>query len=101
MVLATMGVVSPRLERIGIDLFTWKASMLITNVPGPAGVVQIGGRDVTSMVVWAPTSGSIGLGFSLLTYAGELRLGVAADERIVPDPRALVACFESEIEAMR
>ena len=36
------------------------------------------------MVVWAPTSGSIGLGFSLLTYSGELRLGVAADAHLVP-----------------
>jgi hypothetical protein len=101
MVLGTMGLVSPTLERLGIDLFTCKASMLITNVPGPAGTVQVGGRDVESMVVWAPTSGSIGLGFSLLTYAGELRLGVAADEGLVPDPRALVACFEREIEAMQ
>ena len=74
--------------------------MLITNVPGPAGVVQIGNQDVESMVVWAPTSGSIGLGFSLLTYAGQLRLGVAADAERVSDPRALVACFEREIEAM-
>jgi hypothetical protein len=101
MVLGAMGLLSPTLERVGIDLFTCKASMLITNVPGPAGTVQLGGQDVTSMVVWAPTSGSLGLGFSLLTYSGELRLGVAADEGLVPDPRALVACFEREIEAMQ
>ena len=86
MVLGAMGLVSPALERVGIELFTCKASMLITNVPGPAGVVQLAGQDVASMVVWAPTSGSIGLGFSLLTYAGELRLGVAADHGLVPNP---------------
>jgi WS/DGAT/MGAT family acyltransferase len=99
-VLGAMGLASPRLERFGIELFTKKASMLVTNVPGPSGRVQVAGEDVTSMVVWAPTSGSIGLGFSLLTYAGELRLGVAADANLVPDAGALVACFERELDAM-
>lgn len=99
-VLGAMGLVSPSLERLGIELFTKKASMLITNVPGPAATVQVGGRDVRSIAVWAPTSGSIGLGFSLLSYAGELRLGVAADANLVSDPHALVSYFEQEIEAM-
>lgn len=99
-VLGAMGLASPRLERFGIELFTKKATMLVTNVPGPSGRVQVAGEDVTSMVVWAPTSGSIGLGFSLLTYAGELRLGIAADAHLVPDAGALVACFERELDAM-
>ncbi len=99
-VLGAMGLASPRLERFGIELFTKKATMLVTNVPGPTGRVQVAGEDVTSMVVWAPTSGSIGLGFSLLTYAGELRLGVSADAHLVPDPSALVGCFERELDAM-
>jgi WS/DGAT/MGAT family acyltransferase len=99
-VIGAMGFASPRLERLGIEIFTKKASMLITNVPGPAGRVQLGGADVVSMVVWAPTSGSIGLGFSLLTYDGELRLGVAADANLVPDAGTLVASFERELEAL-
>ncbi len=99
-VLGAMGLASPRLERFGIGLFTRKATLLMTNVPGPTGRVQLAGEDVTSMVVWAPTSGSIGVGFSLLTYAGELRLGVAADAHRVSDPAALVACFEDELDAM-
>lgn len=100
-VLGAMGLASPTLEKLGIELFTKKATMLITNVPGPAAKVQVAGQDVTSMVVWAPTSGSIGLGFSLLTYDGELRLGVAADRNLVRDPHALVSAFEQELEAMR
>lgn len=99
-VLGGMGLLSPALERLGIGLFTAKASMLVTNVPGPAGTVRLAGQDVRSMVVWAPTSGSIGLGFSLLTYAGELRLGVAADAGRVPDPGPLVGAFERELSAL-
>jgi hypothetical protein len=96
-----MGMVSPAIERIGVGLFTGKATMLITNVPGPAGVVKLAGQEVTSMGVWAPTSGSLGLGFSLLTYAGELRLGVASDAGLIPDPQALVSAFEREIKAIQ
>jgi hypothetical protein len=99
-ILGAMGLASPRLERIGIDIFTRKASMLVTNVPGPAGAVKLAGVDVRDMVVWAPTSGSIGLGFSLLTYAGELRLGVAADANCIPDAGALVTAFEQELDAL-
>jgi hypothetical protein len=99
-VLGAMGLASPSLERFGIDLFTMKATLLMTNVPGPAGRVQVAGEDVTSMVVWAPTSGSLGVGFSLLTYADELRLGVATDANLVRDPDALVAAFERELEEM-
>lgn len=100
-VLGAMGLASPALERLGIGLFTRKASLLVTNVPGPAGEVRIAGRAVRSMVVWAPTSGSIGLGFSLLTYDGALRLGVATDANLAVRPRALVEAFERELEAMR
>lgn len=100
MVLGAMGLLSHTLERFGIDLFTMKASMLITNVPGPTRPVQLAGHDVKSIVVWAPTSGSLGLGFSLLTYAGSLRLGVASDVRLIPDPHPLTRAFEAELEAM-
>ncbi|MBI4957674.1 MAG: DUF1298 domain-containing protein [Myxococcales bacterium] len=100
MVLGALGLASPTLERLGIRLFTRKASMLVTNVPGPATAVRVAGREVKSLVVWAPTSGSIGLGWSLLTYAGDLRLGVAADARRVPDPSALVAAFERELDLL-
>ncbi|MBL9022787.1 MAG: DUF1298 domain-containing protein [Myxococcales bacterium] len=98
-VLGALGASQP-LERLGIDIFTSKASMLITNVPGPPMAVHLGGHELVAPVVWAPVSGSLGLGFSLLSYAGTVRLGVATDESVPVAPSALVRAFEQEIELL-
>lgn len=99
-VLAAMGVASEEIERIGIDIFTRKASLLATNVPGPPAPLHLGGARVSTMLVWAPVSGHIGLGASMLSYAGELRFGVSSDAGLVPDPHTLVAGFEEAVAAL-
>ena len=99
-VLAAMGVASHEIEHIGVQLFAKKASALITNVPGPTGPVHLAGNPVESLMVWAPVSGGIGLGFTLLSYAGSVRLGVASDTLRVPDPARLTAAFEAELETL-
>ncbi len=99
-VLDAMGIASSEIERIGVDLFTRKASVMITNVPGPPSELHLAGRTLKNIMVWAPVSGHIGLGVSLLSYSGELRMGVTADVRRVPEPEALVALFEREIEML-
>jgi hypothetical protein len=45
---------------------------------------------------WVPKSGRLGLGVSILSYAGEVCLGVATDAGLVPDPEAIVAGFQAE-----
>ncbi len=95
-VLGAMGVAQRSIEQLGIKLFTAKASILLTNVPGPPERVHLAGRAVSSMMVWAPTSGSMGVSVSILSYAGEVRIGVAADSAIVHDTDAVVDCFAKE-----
>jgi hypothetical protein len=46
---------------------------------------------------WVPQSGHLGLGISLLSYAGEVRVGVSADAGRMPDPEALIAALEAEL----
>jgi diacylglycerol O-acyltransferase len=96
-VLAALGFGSDTLESVAIDLFTRKASVMVTNIPGPSERVVIAGKSVTSMVVWAPVSGHLGLGLSALSYAGQLRFGVAADVASIHEPAALCEALESEI----
>lgn len=50
-------------------------------------------------MVWAPTSGHIGVGVSLLSYAGSIRMGLSVDAALVPDPASVVLEFERELEA--
>ncbi len=98
-VLAAMGVASKEIEHLGVSLFASKATALITNVPGPLGEVHLAGHRVGGMLVWAPVSGGLGLGLSLLSYAGAVRLGVSSDACCVDDPRPLAEAFVAEIDA--
>lgn len=97
-VLAAMGVASRGIQRIGVDIFTRKASLLITNVPGPTEHLSLLGRRLSSVLVWAPVSGDVALGVTLLSYAGSMRMGVSSDARVVADPEGIVAAFEGVIE---
>lgn len=98
-VLAAMGMASSGLQRIGIDLFTRKASLLLSNVPGPTEPLRLLGKRLSSVLVWAPVSGEVAVAVTLLSYAGEMRMGVSTDARVVPDPQAIVAAFEREMAA--
>jgi diacylglycerol O-acyltransferase len=37
---------------------------------------------------------------SILSYAGEVRLGVLTDEGLVPDPEQIIAAFHAEFEEL-
>lgn len=99
-VLTAMGHAGAVAERVGIEIFTRKASFMITNVPGPPASVHLAGERLEDLVVWAPVAGTIGIGISLLSYAGRMHIGVFADARRMPDPERFVAAVEAEIEAL-
>ena len=95
-VLDAMGIASPAIEHAAIEVFSRKATVLTSNVPGPSHAIELSGQRVGSLLVWAPTSGHLGLSFTLLSYAGEVRLGVLADASAVESPSALARAFEAE-----
>ncbi|MCC7538480.1 MAG: DUF1298 domain-containing protein [Deltaproteobacteria bacterium] len=99
-VLGALGSVSPRLEHLAVELFSAKASLLVTNIPGPREPIRLAGAEVDRMLVWAPVSGLLGLGMSLCSYAGRIVLGVSADARLLSDPADLVRRFEEELGAI-
>jgi diacylglycerol O-acyltransferase / wax synthase len=96
-IIGLIGVASPQVEQLFVDLFTRKASVLVTNVPGPRSPLHLAGGEVDGLMVWAPPSGHLGVSVSMLSYADALRVGIACDERRVPDPRGLVETFEAEL----
>lgn len=99
-VLDAIGTASSELEHIALEVFTRKASLLTTNVPGPPSHATLGGRKLETMLVWAPVSGYIGLSLTMLSYAGEVRLGVSADAQRVASPRKLADAFTRQLEAL-
>ena len=96
--MATLGMLPGPVEAAAIDLLSTKATMVATNVPGPSQPRYMAGRHISRMIFWVPQSGDIGLGISILSYAGQVQFGLIADYKRVPDPSALAARFHDEFE---
>jgi diacylglycerol O-acyltransferase len=68
----------------------------MTNVPGPRQALYLAGKRIRDFFFWVPQSGRVGMGISILSYNGTVRLGVGTDAGLVPDPRAIVEEFHAE-----
>jgi hypothetical protein len=62
--------------------------------------LQFCGSTLRQTMFWVPASGNIGLGVSILSYAGGVQFGIVADTARCPDPQALIAQFEPQFEAL-
>ena len=74
---------------------------MVTNVIGPREPLTILGARLRQAMFWVPCAGHLGLGVSLLSYAGQVWVGVHSDVGLVPDPERIVSAFEEELEALR
>jgi diacylglycerol O-acyltransferase len=98
--LNVLGMMPVEVEKLGLRFFGSKATAVLTNVPGPREPLYLAGRKVDTVMFWVPQSGRLGLGISILSYAGGVMLGVATDEGLVPDPERIVAEFEKEFKEL-
>lgn len=89
------------LEDVAVDLFGSKASLVMTNVAGPREKLFLAGVPIERMLFWVPHPGrQLGLGVSVLSYAGSATLAVVADAHLVPDPETITERFNREFERM-
>jgi hypothetical protein len=72
----------------------------MTNVAGPRQPIHLAGLPATSLMFWVPQSGRLGLGVSILSYAGGVSLGVATDAGLIPDPEKILDGFRQEFDAL-
>ena len=96
--LKSAGVMHPGIQAGIVRYFAKNATAVMTNVPGPTGPLAICGVEMDSMVFWVPQSGRLGMGVSILSYNKRVRVGIATDELLVPDPEVLVDGFHAELE---
>jgi diacylglycerol O-acyltransferase len=99
-VLSAMGLTPHQIEKLIIDFFAAKVSAVMTNVPGPRKPIYLAGQRLRGLMFWVPRAGDIGLGLSILSYAGEVHVGIATDAGLMPDPQAIVDEFQAEIADM-
>jgi WS/DGAT/MGAT family acyltransferase len=92
-----IGLTPPWLEDRLIGFFTEKASLVVTNVPGPRRRLGFAGVPVEGILVWAPCSGSLGMTVSIFSYAGEVTVGFMVDTALLADPEPLARAYEREL----
>jgi diacylglycerol O-acyltransferase / wax synthase len=85
---------------LALSYLTSKATVLATNVKGPPERLHLAGAPLEAMMFWIPRYGGIGVGISILSYAGQVRLGVLSDSGIVPEPEDIIAAFHDEFDAL-
>lgn len=92
---------SKLLDTTVVSSMITKASLLVTNVPGPKGPISLAGSRIRQAVFWVPQPAGWGMGISILSYAGEITLGVAVDVSLIHDPEQILEGIEAELEAMQ
>jgi WS/DGAT/MGAT family acyltransferase len=99
-ILRVLGLAPKQVFDLAVDLFGTKATAVVTNVIGPKAPVTFAGVPMRQGMFWVPCAGHLGLGVSLLSYAGNVWLGVQADAGLIPDPDVLLKGFAKEVGAL-
>ncbi len=99
-VLAAIGFSAQAVQDAVVRLIGTKATAVLTNVPGPPIPLYLAGQPIDSLMFWVPQSGRLGLGLSILSYAGHVYVGVATDAGLVPDPDEILLGFYAEYDGL-
>ena len=99
-ILNAIGHTPTTIEHIINEVFGLKASLVVTNVPGPRKPLYFNKQRVRDIMFWVPHPAKLGVGLSILSYAGTVIVGVRTDESISSNPGRLVELFEEEVSAM-
>jgi diacylglycerol O-acyltransferase / wax synthase len=99
-ILELIGLAPAAVENLAIDVFASKGTGVMTNVPGPRRTVTLAGVPLRGTIGWVPTSGDLGLGVAIFSYAGNVTIGLCVDRGLVPDVRSLLDDIGTELDAV-
>lgn len=95
-VLNLLGMVPQSAQEAFVGIMGARATAVLTNVPGPPIPLYLAGQPIEGLMFWVPQSGRLGMGISILSYAGNVYLGLATDAALIPDPEAIIEHFYEE-----
>lgn len=98
--LSVLGMGPHALQKPALELFSEKATTVLTNVPGPREPLFLAGGQVLDMMFWVPQTGNVGLGVSILSYGGHVYFGLIVDRKLVPHPARIIERFQPELEKL-
>ncbi len=99
-ILAAMGAGPHVLQERLLALLAKNATAVMTNVPGPREPLYLAGTRIDRLMFWVPQSGDIGMGVSIMTYAGDVQFGLITDRSLCPDPERVIRSFAPEFEKL-
>ena len=99
-ILGVVGFAPRGLQKQALDFLAKKATAVMTNVPGPQQPLYMAGAQIKRMMFWVPQSGNIGMGVSILSYAGGVQFGLITDKRLCEEPQRIIDRFEPEFEKL-
>jgi WS/DGAT/MGAT family acyltransferase len=99
-VLNVMGAVPPGISEFVADFFGGKATVVITNVAAPKERLYLAGAPISTAMGFVPHAVNVGVGVSIVSYAGQIRVGIVTDRGLVPDPQAIMAAFYAELDEL-
>jgi diacylglycerol O-acyltransferase / wax synthase len=95
--LSVMGRVPAAAQRAWNDAFVGDAVAVVTNVKGPSASVTLAGARVAGMGLWVPSTGPVGIGISVLSYAGQAVVAVVVDEGVASTLAGLAGALDLEL----
>jgi diacylglycerol O-acyltransferase len=100
-ILAMFGLLTGPLQKaLSKVLFLDKTTAVMTNVPGPTAPIKFCGSTLRQSIFWVPSSGDVGFGVSIVSYAGGVQFGLITDEQRCPDPQRIIDRFAPEFEKL-
>ena len=98
--LGVSGLLTKPLQDALSDVFLKKTTAVMTNVPGPTMPLVFCGSTLRLSIFWVPSSGDVGVGVSIVSYAGGVQFGLITDSRRCPDPQKIIDRFAPEFEKL-
>lgn len=100
-VLGMMGIGTDAFREFVVRTLEPKATIVLTNVPGPPIPLYLAGQEIKEIMFWVPQAGRLGVGVSILSYANRVLLGVATDAGLVPDPETIIDGVYEELDRLK
>jgi WS/DGAT/MGAT family acyltransferase len=97
-ILTGIGAAPEAIQDVVVNMFGAKGTAVMTNVIGPQEQIYLAGAPLESLMFWVPQSGRLGMGVSILSYNGQVYMGVITDQGLVPDPETIIDGFHAEFD---
>ncbi len=100
-ILYASGLMPKAMQKAVLEGFGNKTSAVLSNVPGTRESRYLCGAQIKEQMFWVPQTGDLGLGLSIISYAGQIQFGLVGDAKLFPQPERIVKRFVAQIDKHR